>query len=57
MKKLIVIKYAELNTKKANIGMFLKQLKNNLLKRLENYQVTITFDKGRMFLTVEEESF
>jgi len=57
MKKLILIKYAELNTKKANIGMFLKQLKNNLVKRLENYDVNITFDKGRMFLKAKEENF
>lgn len=55
MQKLILIKYAELNTKKANIGMFLKQLKTNLLKRLEGYPVSITFDKGRMFLKVLEE--
>ncbi len=55
MKKLIIIKYAELNTKKANIGFFLKQLKKNLEKRLEKFSFTITFDKGRMFLSVLEE--
>ena len=35
MEKLIMIKYGELSTKKANIGLFLKQLKDiflNLLK-------------------------
>lgn len=47
---MIIIKYAELNTKKANIGMFLKQLKMNLMKRLQCYDVSITFDKGRMFI-------
>lgn len=57
MKKLILIKYAELNTKKANIGMFLKQLKMNLLNRLKDFPVTITFDKGRMFVVTEESSF
>jgi len=57
MKKLILIKYAELNTKKANIGMFLKQLKLNLLKRLNGYSVDIRFDKGRMFLTIENDDF
>ncbi len=57
MKKIILIKYAELNTKKANIGMFLKQLKMNLLNRLEKYEITLNFDKGRMFLETKEEDF
>jgi len=57
MKKIIMIKYAELNTKKANINMFLKQLKNNLEKRLSKYSVSITFDKGRMFVDFEESDF
>ena len=30
MEKIILIKYAELNTKKDNINMFLKTLKQNL---------------------------
>ena len=58
MNKVILIKYAELNTKKGNIGMFLKQLKSNLLKRLEGYSFSLTFDKGRMFLKdILEEDF
>ena len=57
MKKIMILKYAELNTKKENIGFFLKQLKKNLQIRLEGFPVTITFDKGRMFLNMEEEYF
>lgn len=50
LKKLILIKYAELSTKKDNIMMFIKQLKNNLEERLRKYDASITFDKGRMFV-------
>ena len=57
MKKLIVIKYAELNTKKANIGMFLKTLKSNLEERLKSFKTKITFDKGRMFVEVADSEF
>ena len=30
MEKIIILKYAELSTKKANINFFLKTLKNNI---------------------------
>ena len=53
MKKLILIKYAELSTKKDNIGMFIKQLKRNLEEKLRKYHAVISFDKGRMFVSVE----
>ena len=53
MKKLILIKYAELSTKKDNIGMFIKQLKRNLEEKLIRYHAVISFDKGRMFVSVE----
>lgn len=56
MKKIILIKYAELNTKKANINMFLKQLKKNLEERLKEYKHSIYFDKGRMFIEEIEDN-
>ena len=34
MKKIIMLKYAELNTKKDNINMFLKTLKNNIESKI-----------------------
>ena len=54
MEKIILIKYAELNTKKDNINMFLKTLKQNLEKRLRKYDTEITYDKGRMFVKTED---
>ena len=50
MEKLIVIRYAELSTKKSNISLFLKQLKTNVSFALDEYKPTIYFDKGRMFV-------
>ncbi len=49
MKQVIIIKYGELSTKKDNINFFLKQLKDNIVKVLdENSQ--IDYDKGRMLI-------
>ena len=50
MEKLIVIRYAELSTKKSNISLFLKQLKTNVVFALDEYKPTVYFDKGRMFI-------
>lgn len=53
MEKLIVIRYAELSTKKSNISLFLKQLKENVSHCLDNYE-NIYFDKGRMFVETSD---
>ena len=50
MEKLIVIRYAELSTKKSNISLFLNKLKENVSFTLSNIDSTIYFDKGRMFI-------
>lgn len=57
MEKLFLIKYGELNTKKANIGLFLKTLQNNILNSLKDVQVKVIFDKGRMYVKTREENF
>lgn len=57
MEKLIMIKYGELSTKKANIGLFLKQLKDNVNFVLDGYDVTVKFDKGRMFINFSKNNF
>ena len=57
MEKLIMVKYGELSTKKANINLFLKQLKVNVEKALVDMNVSIKFDKGRMFVTLHENNF
>ena len=55
MKKIIIIKYAELSTKKANINFFLKTLKNNIDNALTCNHI-ISYDRGRMFISVSEEN-
>ncbi|MDD2409783.1 MAG: tRNA 4-thiouridine(8) synthase ThiI [Bacilli bacterium] len=53
MKKIIIIKYGELNTKKDNISFFINTLKDNIKKALININHEIIFDKGRMFIYTE----
>ena len=55
MKKLIIIKYGELTTKKDNINFFIKTLKTNLEETLSNYKCNITYDKGRMFIESDDD--
>lgn len=57
MEKLIMIKYGELSTKKANIHLFLKQLKDNVAFALKDKDVLVKFDKGRMFITLNRDNF
>lgn len=55
MKKIIIIKYGELSTKKANINYFLKTLKDNIHHSLA-WNHLINYDRGRMFIEVAEEN-
>lgn len=55
MEKIIILKYAELSTKKANINFFLKTLKNNIDNALM-WDHTISYDRGRMFIIVSEDN-
>lgn len=57
VKKLIIIKYAELTTKKDNINLFLKMLAKNLLDVLKNERVSISYDRGRMYIHLEQDNF
>ena len=52
-----MIKYGELSTKKANINLFLKQLKDNVNFALSEMDVNVKFDKGRMFITLNRNNF
>ena len=54
MKKVIIIKYGELSTKKDNINYFLSCLKDNIKNTLKNYNVEIKYDRGRMFLISDD---
>lgn len=57
MKKLIMLKYGELTTKKENINLFIRTLYLNIKQKLVNYNIEITYDKGRMFLSVLDNQF
>lgn len=57
MQKLIILKYAELNTKKDNINFFLTTLKQNIMDALKEIEVTVKYDTGRMFIDVSENDF
>ncbi len=54
MEKIIIIKYGELTTKKDNINFFISTLKNNIKEVLKDYDVSINYDKGRMFIKSNE---
>ena len=55
MKKLIMIKYGELTTKKANRKFFVETLSNNIERVLKEYNVTIKKDRVRMYIEFEDK--
>jgi len=55
MKKVIIIKYGELSTKKDNINYFLSCLKDNIKNALKNFNVEIKYDRGRMFIISDDD--
>lgn len=59
MKKLIMIRYGELSTKKENIIYFLDSLESNIKKSLSNYKIKITKYKSRMYIDYlyDDENF
>lgn len=57
MTKIIMIKYGELTTKKANRNFFVQTLTNNINKKLKNLNVKITKDRVRMYIECEESDF
>ncbi|MBP3766022.1 MAG: tRNA 4-thiouridine(8) synthase ThiI [Bacilli bacterium] len=54
MFKIIMIKYGELTTKKANRKFFIETLTRNIERVLENYSVKITKDRVRMYIEFNE---
>lgn len=54
MNKLIMIKYGELTTKKANRNFFINVLTNNILKILKGHNVEIKKDRVRMYISCNE---
>ena len=55
MEKLIMIKYGELTTKKANRNMFIKLLDNNIKKVLKNFDFKIRKDRVRMYIECDNK--
>ncbi len=55
MKKLIIIKYGELSTKKDNINYFLSCLKDNIRNSIGD-NCYIKFDRGRMYIFPNNEN-
>ena len=54
MEKVIIIKYAELSTKSDNINFFIKTLKHNIEKILNDINYKIVSDIGRMVIYTDE---
>lgn len=55
MKKLIMIKYGELSTKKGNRNFFIKTLSKNIKDKLSEIELTITSDMSRMYIEYDEK--
>lgn len=55
MDKLILIKYGELTTKKANRKLFVNQLADNIKKILNDLNVIIKKDRVRMYIEVNND--
>ncbi len=55
MEKVILIKYGELTTKKANRNLFINIIYENIREALVNYHVTIVKNRVRMFITAPDE--
>ncbi len=55
MKKVILIKYGELTTKKDNRNFFIKALKKNIFKKLSSFSFDIIDDYYRMFIIPNED--
>ena len=54
MKKVILIKYGELTTKKDNRNLFISRIYDQMKELLANYDVTIEKNRVRMFITVSD---
>ena len=55
MEKIILIKYGELTTKKANRNLFVNKIYENIKESLANYDVKIIKNRVRMFISVKDE--
>ena len=56
MQKIILIKYGELTTKKANRNLFVNKIYENIKDTLSDYSVKITKYRVRMFIEPENDN-
>jgi len=54
MDKIILIKYGELTTKKANRNLFISHLYKDIKNKLKNYNVNIIKNKVRMYIETDD---
>lgn len=54
MKRVILIKYGELSTKKGNRNFFINTLNNNIKNKLKNYDVRVHKEHDRMTISFED---
>jgi tRNA uracil 4-sulfurtransferase len=57
MKKIILIKYGELTTKKANRNLFINILYQNIREMLKTYDIKIIKNRVRMFIEVNDDNY
>ena len=55
MDRVILIKYGELSTKKANRNFFINTLYNNVKNKLVDYKVNIHKDRAKMYIEFEDK--
>jgi len=56
MERIILIKYGELTTKKANRNLFINKIYENMLEALSEYDVKIEKNRVRMFIETEDKN-
>ena len=55
MRRVLLIKYGELSTKKANRNFFINTLYQNIREKLKEYEVKIHKDRARMYIEFMDE--
>ena len=55
MQRIILVKYGELTTKKANRNLFINKIYNNIRLLLTNYDVKIIKNRVRMFIETDDK--
>lgn len=54
MKRVILIKYGELSTKKGNRNFFINTLYQNIKNKLKNFDISIYKDRSRMYIEFQD---